>query len=316
MALNSGSNIVILIIQIFGLVSECHSPFGIYCSSIYTSEFAQYFKIVFGESISTFFRLVSNFSYVAFAINRLSLVGTSGKFVKFFSDLSVKIFILFVVLISAGLCTVKGFRYRINDHQLDEKFPTIFYRQPFDVEYIDDTKLAYSLLFTFDALCDFINYVLFIVVNLVFDVTLFVRMRATLRQKLARFSNSDEKKQAEAREAIERVIRLVLLNAALNLVFKLPVSIVSLNDLRLLVVARFTDLTRFNERRAFEFPYSMRELCHIDDVCLVYLDFSNMMFFLAISSGFFFYKAFDSKFKEAFNTFKSNMNNNKKSSKK
>lgn len=91
MLLNSVLNIMILIIPIVGLINECHAPFGIFCSSISKLVGVQYFKIVFAEKISTFFRLVSNFTYMAFALNRMSLVGTPGKALKYFSDIRVKV---------------------------------------------------------------------------------------------------------------------------------------------------------------------------------------------------------------------------------
>lgn len=79
MAINSATLVLIMIIQIVSLLNECHRPFGVYCSSVYKYKIVQYFKIVAGESLATFLRLGANFTYVAFTINRLSLVGTQGN---------------------------------------------------------------------------------------------------------------------------------------------------------------------------------------------------------------------------------------------
>lgn len=79
MAINSATLVLIMVIQLVSLLNECHRPFGVYCSSMYKYEIVQYFKIIAGESLATFLRLGANFTYVAFTINRLSLVGTQGN---------------------------------------------------------------------------------------------------------------------------------------------------------------------------------------------------------------------------------------------
>ena len=75
MAIHSLSNIFICLIQILSLLNQCQLPYGIYCSSIRYKVAIQYFKIVFDEYFSCFFRLFSNITYVAFALNWLSLIG-------------------------------------------------------------------------------------------------------------------------------------------------------------------------------------------------------------------------------------------------
>ena len=64
MAINSISNILILVIQILSLINECQYPFGIFCSSVRKYMFVQYFKIIIVETFSSFLRLVSNLTYV------------------------------------------------------------------------------------------------------------------------------------------------------------------------------------------------------------------------------------------------------------
>ena len=137
---------------------------------------------------------------------------------------------------------------------------------------------------------------------------LFFKIRATLKEKLKKFFLDFKTKMIKAKEVdtvVERILRLILLNAFVNLICKIPMSIVSVNDLRILIRHKFAAEYKNNfERRMFEFPYSMKVFCHLDDACLIFLDFSNFLFFFAASFGFFFYKSFDIKFKSSFSVFK------------
>jgi hypothetical protein len=87
MAIHSVINILIYLVHIIGLMSECQMPFGLFCSSIRHHVVIQYFKIILVEYFGflLYFRFMSNFTYVAFGLNRLSLVGKDhNKLTKFF----------------------------------------------------------------------------------------------------------------------------------------------------------------------------------------------------------------------------------------
>ena len=132
MAINSASNILILFIQILSLMNECeYYPFGIFCSSIRKYPFVQYFKIVVGETVSAFLRLFSNFTYLAFLINRLSLVGVNNSgFIEYFSKLTIYKYLIFSSIFSALNSLIKGFRFRPNTFQAFESYPLVFHRDP------------------------------------------------------------------------------------------------------------------------------------------------------------------------------------------
>lgn len=94
----SASNIIICSLQIFTLINECQQPFGLFCSKIRRSVISQYYKIVFIEFFSHFFISISNWVYVAFALNRLSLVGNQHQaFMRFLFKLDIKKFMGFTV---------------------------------------------------------------------------------------------------------------------------------------------------------------------------------------------------------------------------
>jgi len=72
--LNSLFNIFILVIEILSWMTECFYPFEVFCPEIRKLIFIQYIKIIFVECLVTAFRFMSNFTYVAFALNRISLL--------------------------------------------------------------------------------------------------------------------------------------------------------------------------------------------------------------------------------------------------
>lgn len=308
MAINSVSNIVILIIQVLSLISVCYYPFGIFCSTISTIRryaVVQYFNIVFVETVSAFFHLISNFTYVAFSINRIYLVGKNEGFFTFFSKLSILKYMTFSIIISILLSLVKGFRFQLNTMLPTESFPMIFYRNIFVLATYK--KTIYCLLFVFDAIYDLSNYIIFNIINLTFDLILLCKIRSTLEEKknkqaknLAFNPELIEKKTNEINEVIQNVTRMIILNACINFVCKLPSSI-SLNDLRLLIATPFSQTEFERGQNLFKFLYMMSSFCFVDLACLVFQSFGNFLFMISLSLGFFFYYSFDKKFKSACN---------------
>lgn len=224
---------------------------------------------------------------------------------KGFADLSIKIYMTIVVIVSGGLSVVKGFRYVVNQTYPSETFPIIFYRQSLDVLHYSNSKTVYSILFITDAICDLINYVVFFAVNFVFDVLLLIKMRKTLAEKAEKIKNQvvqDErtkKKLDEFEEVNRRVLKIIIVNTFFNLCCKVPLSIVSVNDLRLLVKTPFESFLVGFGRQMFEVTYSMSVFCHSDQACLVFLSFGQVIFHFSSAVNIFFYKSFDRKFSSA-----------------
>jgi hypothetical protein len=105
---NSVFSLLILLIQILAWTSECFYPLEVFCPEIRKLAFVQVFKMVFKECLVTAFRFMCNFTYVAFALNRISLIGKDhNKLVKFMSDVSIKKYLGVTLFISVGLSVVK-----------------------------------------------------------------------------------------------------------------------------------------------------------------------------------------------------------------
>ena len=124
MRLNAIFNILILIIEPLTLISECNDYNSLFCSRIRFWKFSQFFKIIFGEYFSNVFRLAANFTYVQFALNRLSLIGKDhGKMVTNASKLKVGQFIGRIVIPCLFLPVIKIFRYLPNSYLIDADYP-------------------------------------------------------------------------------------------------------------------------------------------------------------------------------------------------
>lgn len=186
MGLNAITNLLILMIQMLDLTTECQGFGGIFCSSIRHIPFIQYFKIIVGEYVCNVLRLMSNFTYVAFSLNRLSLVGKShGKLVVYVSSLTVRKYLTRVMLLCLILSVVKIFRYHPNFYSPDETYPT-------QIIFLIN-RVSFSLMFvylSFNLLFDFINYIAFLIFNLVVDVLLVVALHKTMTEKLVNQINN------------------------------------------------------------------------------------------------------------------------------
>ena len=129
--LNSIFCIIIMIIELLSWMNECFYPFQVFCPEIRKLVPIQFFKIIFKECLITLLRFMCSFTYIAFALNRIGLIGKDhGKLVTFFSQLGIKVFIGVTLFISSSLSWIKGFKYQVNYF-----FP--FFNYPMSTEMVD-----------------------------------------------------------------------------------------------------------------------------------------------------------------------------------
>ena len=113
--LNSLFCMIIFVIELLSWMTECFYPFEVFCPEIRKIVAIQFFKIIFKECFVTMLRFMCNFTYVAFALNRISLIGREhGKIVTFMSELGVKKYIGISIFISCLFSWIKGFKYKAN----------------------------------------------------------------------------------------------------------------------------------------------------------------------------------------------------------
>jgi hypothetical protein len=199
----------------------------------------------------------------------------------------------------------KGFRFRINYILPQNTYPLLFHH---DHRILSQSRsLIYvSLIYAFNSVYDVVNYLLFTIVHICFDLFLFNKVRITLNEKENKFKSDTkatrEKKKKENEEIKRRVLTMVILCAFVNLIGKVPISIVSLNDVRLLINLNFEFFGADDNwaHEHFTAFYSMKSICYLSDGCLLFQDFGNFLYCISISLNLFFFYRFDIKFKNAY----------------
>ena len=122
--LNSLFNLIILIIWLLSWINECFYPFEAFCPEFRKVLFIQFFKIIFKVIIVTLLKFMCNFTYVAFALNRIALIGKDhSRIVKFMSEFNIKVYIGVCFLISSSLSWIKYFKYQLNYYEPNSNFP-------------------------------------------------------------------------------------------------------------------------------------------------------------------------------------------------
>ena len=184
MWMNSLINVLYLVIQPFNLLSECQQFDGWFCSSVRKHLFSQYFKIIFVEYASNLLRLLSNFTYAGFSINRSSLIGQDhSKLTIYVSNLSINKYLLRIFLPCMGLSVVKVFKCMPNIDTPEYLYPLLFMPHLLAL----DKKVSFCFILIFMLLNDFINSFFFLIVNLVIDVNLVIKMKKTLLERSLKF---------------------------------------------------------------------------------------------------------------------------------
>lgn len=250
--------------------------------------------------MATAFKFMCHFSYLAFALNRISMLGKDHvKLVVFISKVNFKGYIVVTLFISLGFSVIKFFKYKINYDQFETSFPILL-----EQDILMDSYLSYSndAYFIINSILDILNYVIFVFICFIIDVWMVIRLRRTLDEKakglrkLSSLSSSAlEKKKKEFDEAVEKATRMVVLNTAIGIVLKMPSTILPLINLH--AEFNFKSLMDRYEKPAFREFYS---LLFETEFYGAIQDFSNLLFLISIMLQFFIYKKFDKQFQIAF----------------
>ena len=232
--------------------------------------------------------MLSNFSYVGFLITRSSLIGKNhGKFIQIFSELSVVKFTSISLLLSTLFSIVKIFRYQVNTFDDKLEYPAPYDRNLNNI-FSSGFEVKSRLISIFNAISDLINYILFIVFNLILDICLIAKLKETLASRIN--SNSSSKNK----DVINRAIISVVSYTLFSIIFKVPASIKSVFD-----SANFNnDLNRVFASTQINYLYEY--FCLYCRICPMLELLTYLLFIFSLSCNIFFYFIFDNKFKIAF----------------
>ena len=318
--LNSLFCMIILVIELLSWMTECFYPFEVFCPEIRKIAAIQFFKIIFKECFVTMLRFMLNFTYVAFALNRISLIGREhGKIVTFMSELGVKKYIGISLFISCFFSWIKGFRYEVN-----YLFPELNFPIPKDEDLMLSSVVSTpfdDFTYTFNLTSDLMNYLLFVVLSVIIDICMVVQLRRTLEEKIKKIESLNQKqsenKKAEFEEAVNKAIKMVVLNSVIGIFFKLPVCFFPF--LKVYGLFYFKNAEFGFSHPSFSFFYSK---LYDGGFYSLIQDITNFLFTFTLSIQIFIYNRFDKKFHTGFdrlanklflkikNIFKSNNNSN------
>lgn len=304
---------IILAIQLSGWFTECTYPYEVFCPSTRKLVFFQFFKLIFKECLSNALKFMCNFAYIAFALNRISLIGKDhGKLVKWVSEIRVRVYLCITIAISVALSVIKCFKYRINYGHPESEYPI---SNELDMnQFIQDRRL-FAVLFIFQSVSDLINFVVFILINFAIDMFMAVRMRNTLKEKCKRLAKAilivnelmhieSNSKKKENDDAINKVNKFVILNTLIGILLKLPMSFLSIVN----VCAEFYYRNYSNTfmRPAFGEFYTFLQLTGLN---FLLNDLANLLFIISLSIQLFIYIYFDKKVKISIERLRNNNDN-------
>ena len=249
-------------------------------------------------------RLMCSFTYFAFALNRISLIGIyHGKLVTYFSELGIKVFIGITIFISSSLSWIKGFKYEVNYF-----FPFLNYPMSTEMDItIINSNSFNDAYFIINFICDLFNYVLFVIICVIIDICMVVQLRDVLGEKTKKIGtmilkaalNQNETKKSENENIVNIAIKMVVINSAIGIFFKLPASIIPLLN----VVAEFYYKDKMNKFNHPDFGEFYSSLLNTELYSLIH-DISYFLYTLSLSIQIFIYNGFDKKFQIGFERLK------------
>lgn len=239
-------------------------------------------------------RFMSSLCYVAFAFNRIALIGKDhNKLVETITNANMKTYVTVSGLISVALSIVKAFKYRVNYDHAELNYPFVI-----ESDLSQDRGWRRDAYLVTNAISDMLNYVVFVLVNVGIDAYMLVRLRRTLNEKLSRFEDEQKnnKTQGEVTKAMNNAIRMVVANSAFNFCLKFPLVFMSLQNV---IAVFYYKSDGFQNGLNTQFDAYFYILINIDFVNLI-PQMAEFFYNLLIAVQLFVLMRFDKKLKQAF----------------
>lgn len=297
LALNSAFGVFIFALELLVWLSECFWPaVEAFCPETRKLVGVQLFKMIGREALGTALRFMVSFSYFAFALSRIGLVGQKQiKLIRVVSEAKLWQFFVFTASLSVGLSWIKFFKYSVNWEQSDLNFPV---SKEFDLLTPYLSKSAFfDFYFVYNCMSDLVNYVLFVAICFVIDLVTVIKLKRVLKEKLNRLQKMNANKSMimsktiELEDAVHRNARLVVVNTIIGLLLKLPGAVMPVINAYAQFYYKVLDITV--DKPAFDQFYTF-----LFDTGLYFLfqDLANFFYLLSLSLQYFIYNRFDIKF--------------------
>jgi hypothetical protein len=295
---NALFNIGYCLIYLLSLMNICIYRKTSFCSSIYRTEFAEYFYIYVILFLGNTFRLCCNISYLFFSISRFALSGTSNKskLRKFIEKQNVKRFYIIVFILTLGFSSFLVFENKVN--KLLEDFAgsdaaNLNRNNVYDKRYCDislagtDKNANFNLTPSFYIGCEIFKW--FNLVNNILNNGLFLIISIFVDIFMISFSNKViQKKKAlhcpHLSEAIDykaKLNKMIITNGTLYFFSHFP---------EFLAILTFY-LSKSN---------NIINFCYMTFDCTSFIEMAQAFHFISIGLQFFIFLIFDHNIKNSF----------------
>ena len=253
-------NIFYCFIISFKSINECLMfTSSLFCSSVYTYQSAQYFKIIFIEFFGNMTKTCSNISYVAITLSRLLIMSKKSKScVNKFEKINIKIYFVILIVFSSLLSVFKFFQFNI------DSFQDIIYTSQFPSEKSNrrhcslnkDSIFDCKILGIIKVMNSVINDIFLFVITVLLDILVLNGLSKMIKSKKEMVDNFHEIEENKKKKRIEK---MVFINGLIFLFSHSPELIVSvylLNQSKLLF-CETTRCDKLNELAQFFIFFSM-----------------------------------------------------------
>ena len=217
------------------------------------------------------------------------------------------------MIISCGLSVIKYFKYKINFDQPETSYPI---SNELDLSGIYRTHISNDAYIIINSLSDIFNYIVFEVVIFIMDVCLVVLLKRTLDEKVNKFKTLSkdvaklENMIKENDNALNNVIRLVILNTFISILLKLPIAFIPIVNVHAEFYYKNFDNQILNPKFG-EFYLFLLDTGFYDTI----VECSDLFYSFSLFIQLFIYIKFDKKFKTAFKIFTSYIRKKSKATK-
>ena len=219
---NASFNIFYCLIMSLKLINTCIFLNGsIFCSSLYTTNETQYFKIIVIFFLGNMLKFCCNLSYICFGLSRFILIADLKEKTLFkkFEEVKAKIWFLILLLISATLNMFTLFQYKLNvTWNSSLEFPYEYRNEIFceDVKHYSTCRLFNGLKISINLLNDIVCFIIVILI----DWCLLKYFNKNMEHKL--HQNVSENHLIEIQKSKKNVNRMVVLNGLIYALSHLP----------------------------------------------------------------------------------------------
>jgi hypothetical protein len=289
MKINASFSLILCILELFQLMGICISYDSVFCSSIRTTLFAQYFRIVMINFVGNSIKFCCNVTNLMFSLNRYALVhgGNSFSFLKRAFNLPNSSFILKTLTIGILLSIVKAYQYKETEEFSNSIFYYYYDEFPSLRVPTDFTKFTKIIYIFFQVLNYFLNDIFCSFAVFFIDIFLIRSLRKNIEIKKKRFNEKVSVKILEAETAKHKTIKMVIFNTIFSFIFKLPEFFFTLY---------FSFFLIFYE----EGSTSTYFICDVNELCRLMINLFEILYLFSFSLPFVFYYLFNTKFNLGF----------------